>query len=72
MSVVFEGVLVTPQLARHTSWCLCISAVLECNAQDEVEDPLRAKVSAQKSLQGFESEMRELQRGTEENSVEGS
>ena len=67
--VVFEGVLATPQLARHTSWCLCISAVLECNAQDEVEGPWRAPVSAQKLLQGFEIKMRELQRGTDKNSV---
>ena len=52
----------------YTLQCPCISAVPEaCHGVSL--GPLKAALSAQKALQGSETETRELLGGTEENSV---
>ena len=66
--VVLNGVLGPLRLAQHTRRCPCVSVVLE--ATHEVsQGPLMGAVSAQKALQGSETETRELLGGTEENHV---
>ena len=64
-SVVVDGVLGPPRLARHTLWCPCISVV----KHGADRGPLKGTVSAQKALQGSETETRELLRGTKEKSI---
>ena len=68
MSVVVDGVLGPPRLARHTSRCPCISVVPEA-AHEASRGPLKGAASAQKVLQVSETETRELLGGTEEYSV---
>ena len=55
-------------LARHTWWCCCISVVPEAT-HEASRGPEKGAMSAQKGLQGSETETRELLGGTEENSV---
>ena len=61
-------VLGPPRLACHTWWCPCFSVVLE-SAQAANRGPSKGAVSAQKALQGSETETRELLGGTEENTL---
>ena len=67
-SVVLYGVLGPPRLAHHASWCPCISVVPEAT-HEASRGPLKGAVSAQKAVEGSETETRELLGGTEENSV---
>ena len=67
-SVVADGVLGPLRLARHTLRCPYISVVPEATYEAS-RGPEKGAVSAQKALQGFETETRELLGGTEENSV---
>ena len=67
-SVVVEGVLGPPRLARHTRRCPCISVVPEAT-NEASQGPLKSAVLAQKALQGSERETWELLGGTEEKSV---
>ena len=67
-SVVVDGVLGPPRLARHTWRCPCISVVPEAT-HEASRGPEKGAVSAQKALRGSETETRELLGGTEENSV---
>ena len=48
--------------------CPCFSVALEAT-HEASQGPLKGAMSAQKSLQGFETEARELLGGTEEDSV---
>ena len=67
-SAVLSGVLGPPRLARHTWRCPCISVVPEAMHGVRLR-PWRGTMSAQKALQGSETEKSELLGGTEENSV---
>ena len=67
-SVVLDGVLRPPRLSWHTLRCPCFSVVPEAT-NEASRGPLKGAVSAQKALQGSETEPRELLGGTEENSV---
>ena len=68
-SVVVDGVLGPPRLARHTRRCPCISVVPEAT-HGASRGPEKGAVSAaQKALRGSEIETRKLLGGTEENSV---
>ena len=59
-SAVFDGLLESLRLARHTWWCPCISVVQEATHESSW-GPLKAAVSAEKPFQGLQ--------GTEENGV---
>ena len=65
-SVVVGGVLGPPRLARHTYQCPCISVVPEAT-HEASQGPEKGAVSAQKALQGFETETRASLGGTEMN-----
>ena len=65
---LFDSVLGLPCLARHTCWCPCISVVPEAT-HEASQGPLKGDVSAQKALQGSETETREFLGETEENSA---
>ena len=67
-SVVVDGVLGLPRLARHTCRCPCISVVPEAT-HEASRGPEKGAVSAPKALRGSETETRELLGGTQENSV---
>ena len=67
-SVAIDGVLGPPRLARHTSWCPCIS-VVPYALQEASPGSFKGAVTAQKALQGSKTGTRELLGGTEENSV---
>ena len=67
-SVVVDGALGPPRLAQHTGQCPFFSVVPEA-MHEESQGPLKGTVSAQKALQGFETETRELLGETIENSV---
>ena len=68
-SAVFDGVLGTPHLARHTWQCPCISVAPEAMHKAS-QVPLKGAMSAQKARQAtHETEIWELLGGTEENSV---
>ena len=55
---IVDGVLGPPSLAPHT-WCPCISVVPK-HRMRRGWGPLKGALSAQKTLQGSETEMREL------------
>ena len=63
-SIVVDGVLGPLRLTRHTWWCCCISVVPEAT-HEASRGPEKGTVSAQKALQGSETETRELLGGTE-------
>ena len=63
-----SGVLGPPRLGRHTWQCPCISVVPEAT-HEASRVPLKGAVSAQKALQGSETETSELLGATEENSI---
>ena len=65
---VLDGLLAPPCLVRHNWRCPCISVVLQATHMAS-RGSLKGAVSAQKALQGSETETRELLGGTEENSV---
>ena len=65
LTVAWEGPLC---LARHTWRCPCFSVVPEAT-HEASRGPLKGAVSAQKALQGSETETRELLGGTEEKSA---
>ena len=67
-SVVVDGVLGLPRLARHTGRYPCIAVVPEAT-HEASRGPERGAMSAQKALRGSETETRELLGGTEENSA---
>ena len=67
-SVVVDGVLGPPRLARHTLRCPCISVVPEAT-HEASRGPEKGAVSAQKALRGSETGTRELLGGAEEDSV---
>ena len=67
-SVDQDVVLGPPHLAQHTLRCPCISIVPEA-MHEASRGPLKDAMSAQKVLQGSETETRELLGGTEEKSV---
>ena len=58
-SVALDAVLGSPCLLQHISMCPCISVLLEA-MQEASPGPLKGAVSAQKALQGHETETREL------------
>ena len=68
VSVVVDGALVPPRLARHTLRCPLISVVPEAT-HEASRGPFKGAVSAQNAIQGSETETRELLGGTTENSV---
>ena len=67
-SVVIDGILGPPRLARHNCRCPCISAVPDAT-HEASRGSEKSAVSAQKAFQGSETETRELLGGTEEDSV---
>ena len=67
-SAVFDDVLGPPLLAWHTRRCPFFSVVPEAT-HEASRGPLKGAVSAQKALQGSETETMELLGGTEEKSV---
>ena len=64
----FYCVLSPPRLSPHTWLCPRFSGVLKAT-HEASRGPLKGTVSAQKPLQGSETETRQLLGGTEENSV---
>ena len=67
-TVVLDSVLQPMGLARHTLQRPLFSVVPEAT-HEASRGPLKGAVSAQKALQGSETETRELLGGMEENSV---
>ena len=65
---VFDGVLGPLRLARQTWLCPCFSVVPKATYEAS-QGPLKGTVSAEKALQGSETETRELLGGTEEKSI---
>ena len=61
---VVDSVLGPPRLAWHTSDCVVPQAMHEAS-----QGPLKGTRSAQKALQGSETETREVLGGTDENRV---
>ena len=57
LSGAFDGVLGHPRLARYTWQCLCVSVVPGAT-HEESRGPLKGAMSAQKALQGSETETR--------------
>ena len=58
-SVALDAVLGLPCLLQHISMCPCIPVLLEAT-QEASPGPLKGSVSAQKALQGHETEKREF------------
>ena len=65
-SAVVDGVLGPLRLARHTCRCPCICVVPEATHEAKLRALEGDSVSAQKALQGSETETRELMGGTKE------
>ena len=66
--LVLASFLGLPRLAWHTTQCPCFFVVPEATHKAS-RGPLKGTVSAQKALQGSETETRELLGGAEVNSV---
>ena len=62
-AIDLDGVLGPPRLARHTWLCPCISVVPEAR-HEASRGPLKGAVSAQKALQGSETEKRDGAQGS--------
>ena len=65
--VILDRVLGHLCIARHTRQCPC--TVVPEAMHEESRGPLKSAMSAQKALQGSDTETRELLGGMEENSV---